>query len=205
MAKVVKVKICGITNRNDALFSVELGASALGFVFYKDSPRYISPSKAKKIIEELPPFVTPVGVFVNQREGAVKDIINFCGIRTLQFHGDETPMYCRRFRGYQLIKAFRVKDDFDFNSPNKYSVAAFLFDTYQEDALGGTGKTFNWHLLSGIKIKKPFILSGGLNPQNVLEAIQVASPYAIDVASGVERAPGQKDGHLLKEFFQKLS
>ncbi len=204
MAKFVKVKVCGITNRDDAYLAAELGAWAIGFVFYKESPRYISPSKAKKIIEELPPFIAPVGVFVNHREGAVKDIVNFCGIHTIQFHGDEMPMYCQRFKSYQVIKAFRVSEAFEFTVLNKYNVSAFLFDTYQENSYGGTGKIFNWNLLKEMKFKKPLILSGGLNPQNVSQAIAACHPYAVDVSSGVEKSPGKKDGHFLKEFFGQI-
>ena len=200
-----RIKICGITNKDDALLAAQLGASALGFIFYKKSPRYVSPFKVGKMIEELPPFVVPVGVFVNQNEGAVKDIVNFCGISTIQFHGDETPQYCRRFSKYKVIKAFRLKEDFDWKILTEYkTVSAYLFDTYQEADYGGTGRTFNWDFLKGKTWDKPFILAGGLNPENVSTAIPTVNPYAIDVSSGVEKSPGQKDPRLLKNFFEKI-
>ncbi|MFA5059867.1 MAG: phosphoribosylanthranilate isomerase [Candidatus Omnitrophota bacterium] len=202
MANKVKVKICGITNESDALFACELGAWALGFVFHKKSPRYISPSKAKRIIEALPPFVTPVGVFANLREGAVRDIARFCSLRTLQFHGNETPQYCGRFRDHSVIKAFRVGNDFDISSLSQFKTSGYLFDTFQEDVQGGTGKTFNWDIIKDKKFTRPVILSGGLNPQNVAQAIGEIKPYAVDVSSGVEQTPGKKSGKLLIEFFQ---
>ena len=200
-----RVKICGITNKADAFKAVELGASALGFIFYKKSPRYVSPFKVRKIIEDLPPFVVPIGVFVNQKEGAVKDIVNFCGMTTLQFHGDETPMYCQRFSRFKVIKAFRLKDDFDWKILAEYkTVSAYLFDTYREEQYGGSGKAFNWDLLKDKKFDKPIILAGGLTPMNVSTAIETVYPYALDVSSGVENSPGKKDPHLLQEFFKKI-
>ena len=201
----MRVKICGITNEEDALLAANLGAWALGFIFYKKSPRYISPSKAQKIIRELPPFVTPVGVFVNQGRGAVCDIAEFCGIKTLQFHGDETPDYCRGFKHYKVIKAFRVKEGFDISGISQFPVSAYLFDTYQEDAYGGSGKTFNWNIITGKKFNKPVILSGGLNAENIAQAIKEVNPYAVDVSSGVEKAPGEKSEELVRNFFEKTA
>ena len=198
-----RIKICGITNKDDALTAVRLGASALGFVFYKKSPRYVSPYKARKIIEILPPFVVPVGVFVNQQEGALKDIVNFCGITTVQLHGDEPPVYCRRLKQFKLIKAFRIKDHVDWDAVNQYeTISGLLFDAYHEDQYGGGGRSFNWDLLNEKKISKPLILSGGLNAQNAVEALNCVKPYALDVSSGVEAAPGKKDHLMLEEFFR---
>ncbi|MDO8580149.1 MAG: phosphoribosylanthranilate isomerase [Candidatus Omnitrophota bacterium] len=202
---MVKVKICGITNKEDALKAAYYGAWAVGFVFHQKSPRYISPSRARKIIEELPPFVTPVGVFVNQNERAVRDVCRFARISTIQLHGDETPLYCTRFRDYKVIKAFRVKDDFNFAQVNQYRVHAYLFDTYSSQEYGGTGETFNWEILKTQSFEKPFILSGGLNPQNIQQALGTLNPYAVDVSSGVEKSPGIKNPRLVKTFFDVIS
>lgn len=144
----IRVKICGITNRTDAFRAVDAGASALGFVFYKKSPRYISPSKAAKIIQELPPFVVPVGVFVNLNEGALRQIARFCYLHTLQLHGDEPPALANRLsRDFQVIKAFRVSPAFEWGALPKYQTNAFLFDAHEEGRFGGTGKTADWSLL----------------------------------------------------------
>lgn len=203
---MIRVKVCGITNTDDAQKAVKLGAWALGFIFYKQSPRYISPFKARKIIEGLPPFVTPVGVFVDSREGAVKDILKFTGIRTVQFHGDETPDYCRRFNHFCVIKAFRPKKYFDVNVLKDYQAQAFLFDAFDKEAFGGTGKVSDWTVAKEAKnFNRPVILSGGLNPTNVKEAIECVEPYAVDVASGVEESPGKKDTRLLADFFASIS
>ncbi len=200
---MVKVKICGITNKADAQKATDLGAWALGFIFAKQSPRSISPYKARTIIKELPPFVTPVGVFVNQKAGAVMDIADFCGIQTLQFHGDESPMYLRRFKKFQCIKVFRVGDDFNISGLSQFKASAFCFDTFRSDTYGGSGQVFNWDVIKGKKFPVPVILSGGLNPENVAQAIKELNPYAVDVASGVEKAPGKKDHRLLEEFLEK--
>jgi len=204
---MTKVKICGITNIKDALKAASLGADALGFVFYKKSPRFIGPYKAKKIIDQLPPFVTPVGLFVNQQEGAVRQIAEFCGITTLQFHGDESPAYVSRFKKYHVIKAFRVQEKIDLAELKKYKEAsAFLFDAYQEDAFGGSGKVFNWSLIKGAKsLNKPIILSGGLHYNNVVEAIEEVRPFAVDVSSGVEDSPGKKNERSLRLFIEKAT
>lgn len=204
---MTRVKICGITSADDAMLAASLGASALGFIFFKKSQRFVSPYKAKKIIGELPPFVTPVGVFVNQKEGAVRDIAEFCGLQSLQFHGEETPAYCRRFNRYKVIKAFRVKPDFDVAVVKEYRpvVSAFLFDTYREDTRGGSGKTFNWKLIAKAKdFGRPVILSGGLTADNALNAINEIFPYAIDLSSGVEESPGKKSRQALENFFAKI-
>ena len=200
---MVRIKICGITNREDALKAASLGAWALGFNFYKKSPRFIAPARAKKIIQELPPFITPVGIFVNQPLGAIRDIIGHCNLGAVQLHGDEDHHFCHRLRRYgaKIIKVFRVRPDFDPAILKDYHVDAFLFDAYNDGVYGGTGKTFDWTLLRDIKGQnKPFILSGGLTPQNVIEPVNAMKPYAVDVASGVETEPGKKDHRLLKEF-----
>jgi len=198
------IKICGITNLNDAQVAVNAGAAALGFIFHKKSPRYISPSKVRPIVEALPPFVTPVGVFVDGSTHAVRDICRLARISTVQFHGEESPGYCKGFSHFKIIKAFRVTDTFDFKSVLQYKVDAYLFDTFQEEIAGGTGKTFNWDLLKNYKFDRPVILSGGLNPENVRQAIEGVQPYAVDVASGVEKSPGIKDCRLIQNFFTVL-
>ena len=205
---MVRIKVCGITNEIDALKAARLGAWALGFIFYKKSPRFISPFKARKIIEALPPFVTPVGVFVNQGAGAIRDIIGHTGIRAVQLHGDEDHHFCNRLRRDQVkvIKTFRVGEGFNPKNVEPYKVDAFLFDTADKDLYGGTGKTFNWRLLSEIKsLNVPIILSGGLNHQNVIEPVNELKPYAVDVNSSVEEAPGKKDGKKMKEFIDVVS
>lgn len=199
---MIRVKICGITNHEDAQMAVAAGASALGFIFHKKSPRYVSPSKVRPIIEALPPFVTPVGVFVDHSEHAVRDICRLTRISTVQFHGEESPGYCKRFKNFKIIKAFRVRDTFDFKSVLQYKVDAYLFDTFSETEAGGTGTTFNWDLLKNYKFDKPVILSGGLNHANVHQAVEAVHPYAVDVSSGVEKSPGTKDYRLVNAFCQ---
>jgi len=202
---MVRVKVCGITNNEDALKAVYYGAWALGFVFTKKSPRYVSPSRARKIIENLPPFVTPVGVFVDQSERAVRDICKFTRIGTVQFHGEEKAVYCKRFTDFKVIKAFRIGDYFPIDSIKKYKVDAYLFDTYEKGVAGGTGRVFNWDILKEHKIEKPVILSGGLNALNVQEALAATNPFAIDVSSGVEKSPGIKNPRLIRGFFDAVN
>ncbi len=202
---LTRVKICGITDQLDALRAAKQGAWALGFNFYKKSPRYVSAYKARKIIAALPPFVVPVGVFVNAKEGAVKDIARFCGLRVLQFHGDESPSYIKRFSKFCVIKAFRVGEDFDPEQVKAYKCGAYLFDAYQKDAYGGTGRTFDWSVVKKFKdLGTPVILSGGITPKNVREARDAVRPYAVDVASGVEKAPGVKDDRLIQDLMIQL-
>lgn len=201
---MTRIKICGITNIQDAQMALEAGASALGFIFHKKSPRYVSPSKVRPIVEALPPFVTPVGVFVNGSEHAVRDICRLARISTVQFHGEESPGYCKRFKHFKIIKAFRVNDFFDFKAVLRYKVDAYLFDTFSATAAGGTGKTFNWDLLKNYKFDKPVILSGGLNPENVRQAVEALGPYAVDVSSGVEKSPRVKDFHRLQSFIASV-
>lgn len=205
---MVRVKVCGITNEGDALKAANLGAWAIGFIFYKKSKRFISPFKAKKIIESLPPFVTPVGVFVNQPFGAIKDIINHTGIRVVQLHGDEDHHFCNRLRQFnvKVVKVIRVGESLDPKALETYKVDAFLFDTLDQDAYGGTGRTFDWTLLKDIKAKNiPIILSGGLNSQNVIEPANGLKPYAVDVNSGVEQEVGKKDSKKVKDFIDIVS
>jgi phosphoribosylanthranilate isomerase len=204
----MRTKICGITNKEDLVKAVYYGAWAVGFVFYKKSPRYVSPSRVRRLVEDLPPFVTPVGVFLDSGERAIRDVCHFARIRTIQLHGDEEPNFCKRFKDFKIIKAFRVTDDFDVSQVMKYKVDAWLFDAYQENVYGGTGKTFNWHLLKGKKFERPVILSGGLSAENIQEAIaatQEIQPFAVDVSSGVERSPGLKDPQKIRAFFEALT
>ncbi len=200
---MVKIKICGITNLDDALFAAEYGADALGFNFYKKSPRYVAPEKASEIIGQLPPFITPVAVVVNEREEKIRNIQFTTGIKVLQFHGDERPEFCERFAN-RVIKAFQVKDKESMKTMAHYHVNALLLDSYKEGVRGGTGVAFDWHLAVVAKTFGRVILAGGLNPENVAEAVKLVQPYAVDVAGGVEKEPGIKDRALVKQFISTV-
>ena len=195
----VRVKICGITNSEDAHAAVEYGADALGFVFAK-SPRQITKEQARDIIAELPPFVSPVGVFADEKADMIKEICDFCCIHTVQLHGNEQPSYLKELEGYTLIKAFRVKEEDDLKPLANYRPHAFLLDSYVKGSPGGTGVPFKWEIARQAHKYGAIILSGGLTPENVREAIRVVKPYAVDVSSGVESSPGKKDTLLVKRF-----
>ena len=198
----VKVKICGITNLADGLAAAEAGADALGFVFYEPSPRAISIEAAAGLMRQLPPSVIKVGVFVNAPEALVIRTIRDCGLNLLQFHGEEAPDYCLQF-GLMSMKAFRIRDAASVQALPDYPTDAWLLDAYTTDRLGGTGETFNWDLaLEAQRWGRPIFLAGGLTPENVAEAVRRARPYAVDVASGVEAAPGRKDHGKVKAFIQ---
>ncbi len=196
---MVRVKICGITNPEDALMAVEAGADALGFVFFPASPRYISPEQAEVIIRRLPPFVHTVGLFVNEEPATVNRIADRCGLDLVQLHGEETPDYCAAVKR-RIIKAFRVKDASSLDGMAHYRVAACLLDAWSPAAHGGTGTTFNWDIAARAAASQTIILAGGLTPENVAGAIATVKPYAVDVSSGVESAPGEKDARLVKAF-----
>jgi phosphoribosylanthranilate isomerase len=196
------VKICGITNVADGLAAAEAGADALGFVFYEQSPRRISVEAAATLIRELPLFVMKVGVFVNASEDLVLRAIRECGLNLLQFHGDESPDYCLQF-SLMSMKAFRVRDSASLRALLNYPTDAWLLDAYSPAKPGGTGETFNWDLaLEAQGWGRPIFLAGGLTPDNIAEAIRRGRPYAVDVSSGVEAAPGRKDHARLKAFIQ---
>jgi len=200
---MVRIKICGITNIEDALLVNVLGADALGFVF-ADSPRKIDVEAAEEISSALSSSISRVGVFVNEKAETVKTIASRCRLDVLQFHGSESPAYCASF-SQKVVKAFRVKDFCDLNNMSNYDVDAFLLDAFVEGKLGGTGKIFNWEIAKKAKdFGKPIILSGGLNPENVVEAVNFVQPYAVDVSSGVEERPGKKDPEKVREFIDKV-
>lgn len=196
---MTKIKICGITNLDDALASVEFGADAIGFIFVPNTPRYIEPAKAAEIIARLPPFVTTVGLFVNDSQEHIKQVADQCKLNILQLHGQEPPDFCLQFNR-KIIKAFRVKDEESLTDLPKYTVSAYLLDPYVKGAMGGTGVTFDWRLALEAKKYGLVILAGGLNPANVTKAIQQVHPYGVDVSSGVEAKPGKKDHSKLKDF-----
>lgn len=196
---MIYIKICGITEVDDAVKIAELGINALGFIFYPKSERYISPDKAKEIIDCLPPFINTVGVFVNEKRESVIDVLNRCPIDILQFHGDETPEYCRQF-DRRIIKAFRVNKDFSFDGFLKFPASAFLLDSLVTGEYGGTGVVFDWDVAVKAKKYGKIILSGGLNPENLSSAIAKVNPYGVDISSGVEIKPGKKDISKVKEI-----
>lgn len=196
----VIVKICGITNLPDALAAVENGADALGFVFHGPSPRAVSQPAAAAIIRQLPPAVVKVGVFVNASKDFVLRAVTECGLNLLQFHGDEPPEYCLQF-GIMSMKAFRIRNAESLRPLPAYRTDAWLLDACAPGKPGGTGETFNWDLaVEAGKLGRPIFLAGGLTPENVAAAIIQVRPYAVDVSSGVESAPGKKDHAKLKAF-----
>ncbi len=201
---MAKVKICGVTNLEDALAAIFLGADALGFVFYKNSPRYIAPERARNIIKIIPPNIMKIGVFVSAKEGTIKRIARSCRLKALQFHGNESLDFCRKFNGYKVIKAFRIGNKIGLKDIKRYRVYAYLFDTYVKSKVGGTGKRFNWRLIKDIreKIKQPIFLSGGLDIKNVKKAIRLIRPDWVDVSSGVEIKPGEKDKNKVRKFIE---
>jgi phosphoribosylanthranilate isomerase len=201
-----KIKVCGITRYEDAAMALDEGADALGFNFYPRSPRYIEPSDARSITRRLPPLATTVGVFVNVESPAeVAATAAMAGVRVLQLHGDETPAYCRELSGWVLIKAVRIGAGALPDNLREYDVQAFLADSRDDGLFGGTGRTFDWPRVREIQGIRPLILAGGLHPGNVADAIRAVRPYAVDVCSGVESAPGKKDLGKLREFITQLS
>ena len=197
---MVHAKICGITNREDALCAVKCGADALGFIFYEKSPRYVAPEKAAEIICDLPPFVTPVGVFVNAPHIAAT--VKLAGLRAIQLHGDEPPEACLG-HDVPVIRALHVGNEFDALALRSYPVHTFLLDTARAGSYGGTGETFDWAKAREAKNYGRIILSGGLNPDNVREAIEQVAPYAVDTSSGVEAEPGKKDHKKVRDFLAR--
>ena len=203
MRRDIKVKVCGITNAEDALAAVEAGADALGFIFYEKSPRYVVPAVAANIIAELPPLVTPVGVFVNDGLATVRSIMDTCGLAMAQLHGDENVSYCREL-ARPAMKALRLRDRGSLLAVAEYQgrggVRGFVLDTFSELSYGGTGQITDWGLAAEVAKSTPILLAGGLTPDNVTEAIRTVRPYGVDVSSGVESAPGKKDHVKMRAF-----
>lgn len=189
----MEVKICGITNFEDALAAVECGADALGFIFHAPSPRFVTPQHAKEIIDRLPARICKVGVFVNFSHALIKDIVSFCKLDLIQLHGDESQEFCRNFPPAMLIKAVAPKKAEELKDINNYAVRAILIDARERGLYGGTGNVCNWDVAAAIAGERALILSGGLGPDNMEEAIKRVAPAAVDINSGIELEPGKKD------------
>lgn len=201
----VKVKICGNTSYEDAALALDLGAEAVGFVFYDRSSRYVAPSVARDIVRRLPPFAVKVGVFVNEFDiEVVRSIAQLCSLNVIQLHGGEAPEYCARLAEWAVVKALRVNESFDPTHVAHFNVPAVLLDAYDADTYGGTGRLFDWSKAVSAKQYARIILAGGLNPENVGLAIKMVKPYGVDVCSGVECRPGLKDKLLLRSFMQEV-
>ncbi|MBF0539008.1 MAG: phosphoribosylanthranilate isomerase [Nitrospirae bacterium] len=196
----VKIKICGITNVDDAIAAVEAGADAIGFVFYDKSPRCVTPQEVSAIVRELPPFVTTVGVFVNEDEAAIVATMLQSGLDVVQLHGDEGAQLCGAWK--RVIKAFRVREFMDLRVLEPYKVQAYLLDTYDDKTYGGTGKLFNWDIALEAKQFGRIVLAGGLSIENVGDAIKRVRPYAVDVSSAVEETKRKKDHSKIKAFIK---
>lgn len=197
---MTRVKICGIRTASAALAAAEAGADAVGFVFYPPSPRFVPPARAAELARRLPPFVLRVGVFVNAPVEVVEDVAEQVGLDVVQLHGDEPPEVCARLRR-RVIKAVRVDGPEAVARAREYPVAAVLLDAHVPGLYGGTGRRFDWSLVRGLD--KPVILSGGLTPDNVGEAIRQARPYAVDASSGVE-TEGEKDPEKIAAFVRAV-
>ncbi len=199
----LKIKICGITNLEDAQLAVQAGADALGFIFYPQSPRFVEIQVVKSIVNQLPPFVLPVGVFVNEEQSMVQNVMDVCGLALAQLHGEESPAYCESL-GHPVLKGIRLRDRTSFLALAEYKgragVRGFVLDAFSESAYGGTGEIADWNLAAEAAHAAPILLAGGLSSENVQEAIQQVQPYGVDVSSGVEARPGQKDPNKVQAF-----
>jgi phosphoribosylanthranilate isomerase len=200
---MTQVKICGITNLEDARVAVEAGADMIGLIFHPPSPRYVTPEQARAIVEQLPPDVPAVGVFVNKTPEAVMRVVEASGVRQAQLHGDETPAWCAALP-LPVIKAFRFTEQVRPEMMADYdTVEAFLVEGFHEKLYGGGGAMADWRQVATLHSYGRIILAGGLTPDNVQEAIEVARPYAVDVGSGVEASPGKKDRRKVRAFVQQ--
>ncbi|MBF0135378.1 MAG: phosphoribosylanthranilate isomerase [Magnetococcus sp. DMHC-1] len=200
---MVKIKICGMTRVADALAAVRCGADAIGLVFYPKSPRYIDPDQAARLVAALPPFVAVAGLFVNQPPEWIHEITRQCRLTDIQLHGDEPPAACLGLPA-RVIKAIRVATPADLQNIDQYPVAGILLDAKVSHAYGGTGQAFDWTMLDGFQCRTPLILAGGLNPDNVQQAIRMVKPYGVDLSSGVEVAPGIKDHDKMCRFMDRV-
>ena len=196
---MTKVKICGIKTLSDAKFAVDYGVDAIGFVF-AESIRNVSKEKARAIVRKLPPFVTTVGLFVNDTAENIEAICRFCGLDTIQLHGNERPSLLNKLKAFKTIKAFRIQNEKDIIPIRKYKPDAILLDGYSVNKMGGTGTSFDWKIVKKLRTSIPVIVAGGLTHLNVSQAIRIVNPYAVDVSSGVESIPGKKDRKLIKKF-----
>jgi phosphoribosylanthranilate isomerase len=202
--KQVKVKVCGMTSLKDALNAVEGGADAVGFIFYKKSPRSVTMKTVREIVLELPPFVDTVGVFVDETAEQINKIADYCNLDIIQLHGDESPTFCKKIRR-KVIKAFRIKDMQSVKKLSSFQVSGFLLDTFSDNLHGGTGKVFDWNLALPAKKFGPVIMAGGLTPNNVQQAVRQIRPYGVDVCSGVESEPGIKDHKKVRAFLKNAN
>jgi len=200
---IPKVKICGLTNYEDAVAATEMGADLLGFNFCSKSPRYVAPEKAAAIIRKLPAFIDVVGVFVNSSIEQIREVASQCQLDWIQLHGEEDPEFCRwlAYDTVKVMKALRVKDAGDIQKVDKYSTDAILLDAYDPKRHGGTGMTFDWNVIG--HIGKRIFLAGGINPTNAVAAVALGV-YGIDVCSGVEANPGKKDHKKMKALFDNI-
>ena len=203
---MTQVKVCGITNLEDALAALEAGAGMLGFNFYARSPRYVSPAEARRVVERLPEGAACVGVFVNEATPEeVERVARESGVGAVQLHGAETPEFCRALRGLTTIKALRVGPGFTAEAASAYATDAVLLDAYVAGEWGGTGRTFDWSLARSTREAVPrLFLAGGLNPENVAAAVAAVRPFAVDVCSGVETSPGRKSLPLIRRFVEQV-
>ncbi len=200
---IVKVKICGLTNYEDAAAAVDMGADLLGFNFYPESPRFIAPEKAAQITNKLPAFVDIAGVFVNHSFEKVREIIELCQLDWIQLHGDETSKFCQSFRSFNVrtMKAIRVRKQADIEGAEDFFTDAILLDAFDPKKYGGTGLTFDWNIIG--HINKRVFLAGGINPDNAAKAVELGV-YGIDVCSGIESRPGKKDQKKMKKLFDNI-
>ena len=200
---IVKVKICGLTNYEDASSAADMGADLLGFNFYPKSPRYITPAKATRIINKLPAFIDIAGVFVNSSFEQIQETIEQCQLSWVQLHGDESPEFCQTLRSINVrtMKAIRVKDQRDIERADIFFTDAILLDAFDPKKYGGTGLTFDWNIIG--HIGKRIFLAGGINPDNAVKAVELGV-YGIDVCSGIETRPGKKSKRLMRKLFKNI-